>query len=126
RRRVRGGAATRDKPLGGCEPSLSRALFSRCLAATLNLTQRTLEATVIAAQKSIAAHNDRPPGHRARWVRVLDEVHASWKESRNLECTQLVFLERGPKAHIFEERAQCLMAANRERIEDLRRRYRIE
>jgi hypothetical protein len=114
---------TPDKPLGGCERSLSKALFNRCLGLTLDLSQRAVEATVSAAQQSILARENLPATHRARWSRVLGEVHASWKEARNLECSQLAFLERGPGASVFEERAQCLLLANRERMADLRRRY---
>lgn len=114
---------TPDKPLGGCGRSLSKALFNRCLGLTLDLSQRAVEATVIAAQQSIQGRESLAPTHRARWSRILGEVHASWKEARNLECGQLAFLERGPGASIFEERAQCLLQVNRERMADLRRRY---
>ncbi|KAA5603165.1 DUF1311 domain-containing protein [Blastochloris sulfoviridis] len=117
---------SRERPLGGCDRSLSRILFNRCLYATLEFSRRMLEMTVAAARTSVEARSDLPPGYRSRWIRVLDEVHARWKEARNLECGQLVFLERGPKANIFEERAQCTLAAERERIEDLRRRYGLE
>ncbi|NJO53741.1 MAG: DUF1311 domain-containing protein [Bacteroidales bacterium] len=117
---------SRERPLGGCDRGLSRALFNRCLYATLELSRRTLEATIAAARTAVAARSDLPDGHRARWGRLLDEVHRQWKEARNLECGQLVFLERGPKASIFEERAQCLLAADRERIEDIKRRYGLE
>lgn len=117
---------TGERPLGGCDRSLSRALFNRCLGVTVEFSRRTLEATVVAAQKTIEAREDLPAGHRARWSRLLDAVHASWKEARNLECGQLIFLERGPKANVFEERAQCLLAADRERIADLRRRYGLD
>ncbi|NJL07016.1 MAG: DUF1311 domain-containing protein [Methylacidiphilales bacterium] len=117
---------SRERPLGGCDRSLSRALFNRCLYATLELSRRTLEATIVAAGAAVAARSDLPDSHRARWGRLLDEVHRQWKEARNLECGQLVFLERGPKASIFEERAQCLLAADRERIEDIKRRYGLE
>ena len=117
---------SREHPLGGCDRSLSRILFNRCLYATLEFSRRTLEMTVAAARTSVEARSDLPPGYRSRWVRLLDEVHARWKEARNLECGQLVFLERGPKANIFEERAQCTLAVERDRIEDLKRRYGLE
>ncbi|ALK10487.1 lysozyme inhibitor LprI family protein [Blastochloris viridis] len=117
---------TRERPLGGCESSLSPAVFGRCLAATLQLSRRTLEGTVIAAQAAIAARDDLSAGHRARWSQVLAEVHLAWKAARNLECGQLVVLERGPNASIFEERTGCLLAAERDRIDDLKRRYGLD
>ncbi|WP_126396612.1 lysozyme inhibitor LprI family protein [Blastochloris tepida] len=117
---------SRDRPLGGCDRGLSRILFNRCLHATLEFSRRVLEMTVVAARTSVEARSDLPAGYRSRWIRMLDEVHARWKEARNLECGQLVFLERGPKANIFEERAQCMLAADRERIADLKRRYGLE
>jgi uncharacterized protein YecT (DUF1311 family) len=115
-----------ERPLGGCDRAMARAVFGRCLAATLDLSRRALDATVLAAQKTVEARSDLPDGHRTRWIRLLDEVQLRWKEARNLECSQLVFLERGPKANIFEERAQCLLAAERDRIADLKRRYGVE
>lgn len=114
---------TRERPLGGCERTLPRPMFNRCLGATLTLSQRTLEATLAAARAAIAARAELPEPYRRRWSRLLDEVHASWTHSRNLECGQLVFLEHGPKANIFEERTQCLLATDRDRIADLKRRY---
>jgi hypothetical protein len=117
---------TAEQPLGGCGRTLPRAAFSRCLAATMELSRRALEATVLAAQKAVEARTDLADGHRARWVRLLDEVHGRWKEARNLECGQLVVLERGPKARIFEERAECLLAAERARIAELKRRYGLD
>ena len=115
-----------ERPLGGCDRAMTRPLFSRCLAVTLDLSRRALDAMVLSAQKVVEARADLASGHRTRWVRLIDEVHARWKEARNLECGQLIVLERGPKARIFEERAECLLASDRDRIAELKRRYGVE
>ena len=114
---------TPDHPLGNCERTLPRARFALCLQRTLELSRRSLEATVIAAQAKTASRTDLPNGHRERWGKLIAEVHQRWQDARNIECAQLRPLERGPKADVFLERSVCMLAANAGRIAELKQRY---
>ncbi|MEP9354943.1 lysozyme inhibitor LprI family protein [Xanthobacter sp. KR7-65] len=108
-------ACPREKVSGG--------QYNRCLYDVTRTSEQALEAEVNNAIAVIEARTDLPGVQRARWKALLDEAQSRFLLFRNLDCQGVAPFE-GPRGiGNFEQRALCLIEANRSRSADLRARY---
>lgn len=108
-------ACPREKVSGG--------QYNRCLYDITRTSEQALEAEVNNALAVIEARTDLPGVQRQRWKTLLDEAQSRFLLFRNLDCQGVAPFE-GPRGiGNFEQRALCLIEANRGRATELRARY---
>lgn len=119
-----GPAAGPWKGLVNCpREKVSGGQYNRCLYDVTRTSEQALEAELANAFAVIEARTDLQGTQRARWKTQLDEAQSRFLLFRNLDCQGVAPFE-GPRGiGNFEQRALCLIAANRTRAADLHARY---
>lgn len=117
-------APERWKGIAACpREKVSGGQYNRCLYDVTRTSEQALEAELNNAVAVIEARTDLQGVQRNRWKTLLDEAQSRFLLFRNLDCQGVAPFE-GPRGiGNFEQRALCLIEANRLRAGELRARY---